>query len=125
MSGVLAVLEHRDGALHKSALEALAAAQQLGAELNLPVFAAVLGSGVAPVAQTLSGYALKNIHAIDHELLGQYSPDGYTVALKQLIAAHQPTYVILPHTYQVRDFAPKLATALSRVLVSDAVVIPH
>jgi electron transfer flavoprotein alpha subunit len=123
MSGVLAILEQRDSTLHKSALEGLAAAQQIGAELDLPVFAAVLGSGVEPVAQTLAGYNLKKIHAVDHELLGQYTPDGYTVALRQLIEAHQPKYVILPHTYQVRDFAPKLATALNRVLVSD--VISH
>jgi electron transfer flavoprotein alpha subunit len=121
VSGVLAVLEQRDGKLHKSALEALAAAQQIGAELDLPVFAAVLGSGVEPVAQTLAGYNLKKILAVDHELLGQYTPDGYTVALRQLIEAHQPTCVILPHTYQVRDFAPKLATALNRVLVSDVI----
>jgi electron transfer flavoprotein alpha subunit len=121
MSGILAVLEQRDNKLHKSALEALAAAQEIGAKLDLPVFAAVLGSGVEPVAQTLSGYNLKNVHAVDHELLAQYTPDGYTVALKHLIEAHQPKYVIFPHTYQVRDFAPKLATALNRVLVSDVI----
>jgi electron transfer flavoprotein alpha subunit len=121
MSGVLAVLEQRDGSLHRTALEALAAAQQIGAQLSLPVFAAVLGSGVDAVAQTLAGYALGKVHAIDHELLAQYTPDGYAIALQQLIGKHQPEYVILPHTYQVRDFAPKLATALNRVLVSDAV----
>jgi electron transfer flavoprotein alpha subunit len=121
VSGVLAVLEQRDGTLHKSALEALAAAQQIGAQLDLPVFAAVPGSGVEPVAQTLAGYKLNRIHAVDHELLGQYTPDGYTAALRQLIAAHQPRYVIFAHTYQARDFAPKLATALNRVLVSDAI----
>ena len=69
MSGILAVLEQRDGKLHKMALEALAAAQQIGAELDLPVFAAVLGSGVEAGAQTLAGYKLTKVHAIDHELL--------------------------------------------------------
>ena len=121
MSGILAVLEQLDGKLHKSALEALAASQQIGAALDLPVFAGVLGTGMEPVAQTLAGYKLTKIHAIDHELLRQYTPDGYTLALKQLIEAHRPQYVILPHTYQVRDFAPKLATALNRVLISDAI----
>ena len=121
MSGVLVVLEQRGGTLHKSALEGLAAAQQIGGQLDLPVFAAVLGSGVEPVAQTLARYQLKKIHAVDHDLLTQYTPDGYTVALRQLIGAHQPKYVIFPHTYQVRDFAPKLATALNRVLVSDVI----
>jgi electron transfer flavoprotein alpha subunit len=121
MSGILVVLEQRDGKLHKMALEALSAGQQFGAELNLPVFAAVLGSGVEAVAQTLAGYQLAKIHAVDHALLKEYTPDGFTVVLKQLIAAHSPAYVVFPHTYQVRDFAPKLATALGRVLVSDVV----
>ncbi len=121
MSGVLAVLEQREGVLHKLSLEALAAAQQIGAELNLPVFAAVPGSGVEAVARTLAGYKLEKIHALDHDLLLHYTPDGYTAALRQLIEANRPKYVIFPHTYQVRDFAPKLATALNRVLVSDTV----
>jgi electron transfer flavoprotein alpha subunit len=109
MSGVLAVLEGQS-------LEALAAAQQIAAELNLKVFAAVFGAGDA-----LTGYKLDKIHAIEHELLAHYTPDGYTIALKQLIEAHKPTYVIFPHTYQVRDYAPKLATAMNRVLVSDVI----
>jgi electron transfer flavoprotein alpha subunit len=119
MSGILAVLEQRDGVLHKMALEALAAAQQIGVALNLPVFAAVLGGG----AEALTGYKIDKIHVLEHDLLKDYTPDGYTIALKQLISAHQPTFVLFPHTYQVRDFAPKLATALGRVLVSD--VISH
>jgi electron transfer flavoprotein alpha subunit len=123
VSGVLVIVEQRDGTLHKSAPEGIAAAQQIGGELSLPVFAAVLGAGIEPVAQKLAGYKLAKIHAIDHELLRQYTPDGYTAALRQLIEGHRPKYVILPHTYQVRDFAPKLATALNRVLVSD--VISH
>jgi len=123
VSGVLAVLEQRDGTLHKMSLEALAAAQQIGAELDLLVFAAVIGKGIEAIAQSLAGYKLTKIHAIDHDLLQQYTPDGYAAALKQLIEAHRPKYVIFPHTYQVRDFAPKLATALDRVLVSD--VIAH
>jgi electron transfer flavoprotein alpha subunit len=121
MSGILVVLEQREGVLHKSALEAVAAAQQLGGELNVPVFAAVVGSGIEAVAQTLTGYKLAKIHAVDHELLRRYTPDGYTVALKQLIEKHRPKFVLFAHTYQARDFAPKLATALNRVLVSDVI----
>jgi electron transfer flavoprotein alpha subunit len=123
VSGILVILEQRDGKLHKMALEAVAAGQQMGEELGLPVFAAVPGSGVEATAQTLSGYQLEKIHAVDHELLKDYTPDGYSIALGQLIAQHKPKYVLLPHTYQVRDFAPKLAASLGRVLVSD--VIAH
>jgi electron transfer flavoprotein alpha subunit len=124
MSGILAILEQRDGTLHRMSPETLAAAQQWGAELNTPVFAAVLGGpGVDAVAQTVAGYKIDRVHAIEHELLKDYTADGYVAALKPLIEKHQPQYVVFPHTYQVRDFAPALATALDRVLVSD--VISH
>jgi electron transfer flavoprotein alpha subunit len=121
MSGVLAILEQRDGKLHKMAFETLAAAQQFGSELNAPVFAAVPGSGVKATAETLSSHKLDKIHAVEHELLKDYTPDGYTVALRQLIEQHGPKYILFPHTYQVRDYAPKLATALGRTLVSDVI----
>jgi electron transfer flavoprotein alpha subunit len=123
MSGILAVLEQRDGTLHRMSSETLAAAQQWGAELNMPVFAAVLGSGIDAVARTVSGYKLERVHAVEHELLKEYTADGYVAALKPLIEKHAPQFVIFPHTYQVRDFAPALATALDRVLVSD--IIAH
>ena len=121
MSGVLAILEQRDGKLHKMALETLAAAQQFGSELNAPVFAAVAGSNIKSTAETLAGYKLEKIHAVEHELLKDYTPDGYSIAFRQLIEQHTPKHVIFPHTYQVRDYAPKLATALGRTLVSDVV----
>ena len=117
MSGILAVLEQRDSKLHKMSFEALAAAQQFGAELGLPVFAVVLGGA----GEALSGYKLDKAHVLEHDLLKNYTPDGYAIALKQLIDKHRPKYVLFPHTYQVRDFAPKLATAFGRVLVSDVV----
>ncbi|MDE3198573.1 MAG: electron transfer flavoprotein subunit alpha/FixB family protein [Acidobacteriota bacterium] len=117
MSGILAVLEQRDSRLHKMSLEALAAAQQLGDELGLPVFAAVLGAE----PEGLSGYRIEKLHVIEHDLLHRYTPDGYAIALKQVIEKHRPEYVLFPHTYQVRDFAPKLATSFGRVLVSDVV----
>lgn len=121
MSGILVVLEQRAGALHKMSLEALAAGQELGGQLGVAVSAAVLGSGVGAVAQSVAQYKLDKVYAVDHELLAQYTPDGYAAALGQLIAAQSPSWVLFPHTYQVRDFAPKVATAMGRVLVSDVV----
>ncbi len=118
---VLAILEQRAGAWHRMSWETLAAAQQLGAELQQPVSAAVVGDNVAGPAGDLAGKKLERVHAVEHALLKDYTPDGYAAALRQLIAALKPRVVLFPHTYQVRDFAPKLATALERVLVSDVV----
>jgi electron transfer flavoprotein alpha subunit len=118
---ILAILEQRGGAWNRMSFETLAAAQQFGAELQQPVSAAIAGQGIGPLAAELTGKQLDKVYAVEHDLLKDYTPDGYTAALKQLIAQVKPEVVVFPHTYQVRDFAPKLATALGRVLVSDVV----
>jgi electron transfer flavoprotein alpha subunit len=121
MSGVLVVMEQRGGEWNRMSFETLAAAQQIAQELGAGASAAVLGSGVAGLANELGSKKLEKVYAIEHELLKTYTPDAYAAALKQLIAAVKPAVVLFPHTYQVRDFLPKLATALDRVAVSDVV----
>jgi electron transfer flavoprotein alpha subunit len=114
---ILVVMEPRS----RMSWETVAAAQQFGRELSLPACAAVLGQEIGSFASELSDKKLDRIYTVEHELLKDYTPDGYTTALRQLIGHLQPRVILFPHTYQVRDFAPKLATALGRVLVSDVV----
>ena len=116
---VLVVAEQRAGEWNRMSFETLAATQQIGRELGQPVHAASVGRG-APAAD-LAKYKLDRVHAVEHDLLAEYTADGYSLALKQLIEKLQPGVVLFPHTYQVRDFAPKLATSLGQVLVSDVV----
>jgi len=118
---ILAILEQRAGVWHRMSWETLAAAQQLGADLQQPVSAAVAGADVSGLAAELAGKQLERVYAVEHELLKDYTHDGYAAALGQLLAVAKPRVVLFPHTYQVRDFAPKVATALGRVLVSDVV----
>ena len=114
---VLAVLEQRGGEWNRMSFETLAAAQQLDASAS----AAVLGRDVSALATELGAKRLEKVYSVEHELLENYTPDAYTAALRQLIAAVKPDLVVFPHTYQVRDFLPKLATSLDRVAVSDVV----
>jgi len=109
---VLVVLEQLGGIYHRMSWEAVVAAQ----ELRLPVFVATIGPAGAAAAK-----AVDKVYSIEHPDLASYSADGYTAALEQLIRAVSPEFVVFPHTYQVRDFAPKLATRFGRVFVSDAV----
>ena len=123
---ILAVLEQRpsaDGrpAWNRMSWETLAAAQQFAHELNQPASAAVLGQGIESLAAELSSRKLEKAFAVEHPLLASYTPDAYASALRQFIAHVQPSLVLFPHSYQVRDFLPKLATALGRVAVSDVV----
>jgi electron transfer flavoprotein alpha subunit len=118
---VLAIVEHRGGGWNKMSWETLAAAQQFGKELNQPVRAAMAGQGIASLVRDLENNALDRVHVVEHELLKDYTPEAYSSAMRQLVEHLNPYLVLFPHTYQVRDFAPKLATSLNRVMVSDVV----
>ena len=118
---ILAVMEQRGGSWNRMSFETLAAAQQFAQELNTTASAAVLGDAVDPLAAELAAKQLEKVYAVEHELLKDYTPEGYSLALRQLIEQVKPTLVLFPHTYQVRDFLPKLATSLGKVAVSDVV----
>ena len=121
MSGILVVLEQQGGSWHRLSWEALAAGQQMAADLGLPVSAAVPGDGTSHQALEASKWKLDRVYAIEHPVLSTYTADGFTAALEALIRKIQPSLVLFPHTYQARDYAPKLATRFGRVLVSDII----
>jgi electron transfer flavoprotein alpha subunit len=118
---VLIITEQAGGIWHRMAWEALAAGQELAAALGTAASAAVIGHNIGALASELASKQLSAVYAVEHELLEAYSPDAFTEALELLIRKVNPRFVVLPHTYQVRDFAPKLATRFRRVLVSDVI----
>jgi electron transfer flavoprotein alpha subunit len=118
---ILAVMEQRGGAWNRMSFETLAAAQQLAKELTTTAGAAVIGESVDGLAAELAAKQLEKVYAVENALLKDYTPDAYSIALRQLIEHAKPSVVIFPHSYQVRDFLPKLAASLGKVAVSDVV----
>ncbi len=118
---ILVVVEQREGKLNRVSFETLTAAQSIAAEMSWTVQAAVLGSGIAGIAADIAKVKVAKVFAIESPQLERYTADGYVSALKQFISSAQPRLVLMPHTYQVRDFAPKLAAALARTLISDSI----
>jgi electron transfer flavoprotein alpha subunit len=121
MSGVLVVLEHRGGAYNRMSWEALAAGQQIAAASGQPLSAAIVGSDLETLSSELANKKLDKGYRVEHALLKNYTSDGYVSALEQLIKKLEPSYIVFPHTYQVRDFAPRLATRFGQVLLADLV----
>ncbi len=121
MSNVLVVVEQREGKLNRVSFETLRGAQQLAAEMGWTLEAAVLGANPADIAAEIAKTKVAKVYALSCAACEHYTPDAYAAALKQFIESKKPTLVLMPHTYQVRDFAPKLTTALNRTLISDAV----
>ena len=119
--GILVFVEHRNGVLNKTSLEAIAAAQSLGSQLQQPISAVLLGADVAALAQEIAAYDLAKVITATNEKLADYTPDGYTDAMEQVVKQLDPQLVVMPHTYLVRDFAPKLAARFSKSLISDCI----
>src|SRR5882672_3438895 len=119
--GTLVFVEHRNGALNKTSLEAIAAAQSLGSQLQQPISAVLLGSDVGALAQEIAGYDLVKVVTATNDKLAEYTPDGYTDAMERVVRALNPQLVVMPHTYLVRDFAPKLAARFGKSLISDCI----
>jgi electron transfer flavoprotein alpha subunit len=117
---ILVVAEQRQGKLNRTSWETVAAAQQLAGAANSPVSVLVLGAnGVGPVASELAAARVQEVVTVEHAALEPYTPDGFTAALQDAIGQLSPAYVLLPHTYQTRDFAPKLAARMDRALLTD------
>ncbi len=119
---ILVITEQREGKWNPVTSEILVAAQQIAAaQTGSHLTAAVLGKGVRRLAEELAAHQLAEILLLEHDLLERYTPDGFTLALRQAIAQSQPDLVLLPHTYQVRDYAPKLAASLGKGMIADCV----
>ena len=118
---ILVFIEHKDCVLNKTSLEAITAAQSIGKELGLRVSAVIACDKDCSLAQEIAGYDLEKVILAKNEKLGTYTPDGYADAWEQVIKATNPEYLVMAHTYQVRDFAPKVAARLGREVVGDCI----
>jgi electron transfer flavoprotein alpha subunit len=122
---ILVVVEQREGKLNRVSWETIAAGQEIASKTGWNLEAAVLGSGVAEIAKEVARKKAGKVYDIESPRLQPYTPDAFVHVLKEFIASRSPKLVLMPHTYQVRDFAPKLATTLGRTLISDAVGYKH
>jgi electron transfer flavoprotein alpha subunit len=118
---VLVVVEQREGKLNRVSWETVTAGQAIAAEAGWTLEAAVAGASAASIASEVAGKKVAKVYAIDSPRLEPYTPDAYAAGLKQFLSSKQPKLVLMPHTYQVRDFVPKLATSMGRAVISDCI----
>lgn len=118
---ILVIGEHREGKLNRTTWEAIAAGQQLAADLGGDVSAVLLGQGINDLAAEVARKQLAAVYLVEDDKLAVYTPDGYGAAIAQVVGRLSPYLVVMSHTYQVRDFAPKVAASLGRAFISDCI----
>jgi electron transfer flavoprotein alpha subunit len=118
---VLVIVEQREGKLNRVSWETIAAGQAIAAHTGWTLEAAVVGSGVAAIAREVAAKKVAKVYDVESAKLEPYTPDAFGHALKTFLEKHPANLVLMPHTYQVRDFVPKLATALRTTAITDAI----
>ena len=118
---ILVVVEQREGKLNRVSWETITAGQAIAAQTGWTLEAAVAGSGVGAIASEVAEKKLAKVFAIESARLEPYTPDAFARGLKEFLEKHPAKLVLMPHTYQVRDFVPKLATALGSTAISDVI----
>jgi electron transfer flavoprotein alpha subunit len=118
---ILVFIEHKDCVLNKTSLEAITAAQTIGKELGIGVTAVIPCGSDCALANEIATYDIEKVIVAKNSKLATYTPDGYTDAFYDVIKSINPQYVIMAHTYQVRDFAPKLAARFGKEVVGDCI----
>jgi electron transfer flavoprotein alpha subunit len=115
----LVIAEQQHGKLNRASWEAIAAAQAIGG----PVTVAVPGAEVSAVAAELAAADAVEVVALEHAALAEYTADGFVAALAAFVQASSPSFVVVAHTYQARDFVPALAARIDRALVTDCTAV--
>jgi electron transfer flavoprotein alpha subunit len=118
---LLVVAEQRDGVLNRASWEAIAAAQTTGQ----PVTVVVAGSPAhaEAAAKELAAADVTDVIALGHDLLTAYTADGFTQAICDIVNQVSPSHVVFAHTYQTRDYAPRVAARLDRAIAPDVIAV--
>jgi electron transfer flavoprotein alpha subunit len=122
---ILVVVEQRESKLNRVSWETITAGQAIAAATGWTLEAAVVGASPASIAAEVAAKKVAKVYSIESPKLDPYTPDAFAAVLKQFLTSNQPKLVLMPHTYQVRDFVPKLATAMGRTVISDCIGFKH
>ena len=116
---ILVILEDNHGSLHRISKEAIVAAQKIGGSIS----AIIIGENCLKIAKTLSTINIHEVITVNHHLVKSYNADGYSEILKQVIQGHNPKIIICGHTYQARDYIPRISAKLNIPFIPDAIAI--
>ena len=122
---ILVVLENQRGNIHAFSQEAVVAGQQLSEKLGLDLSILCLGENASSLRDQASDYKAKNLILAKHDLINTYSADGYSKALSQIVSELSPKYVLMGHSYMVRDFLPRVSAKLDIPFVSDIIAVEY
>jgi len=119
MMNFLVVIEDNRGSVHRMSKEAIAGAQNLGGNIT----ALVLGANAESLAQELSSIEIDKTLIVSHDMVLAYNSDGYTEVVTKVIQSIDPDVIIAGHSYQTRDFMPRVSARLDIPFIPDVTMV--
>jgi len=116
---ILIVIEDNRGLVHRMSKEAIAGAQKIGGSIT----ALVIGENSDAISSEISSIDIDKILVVKHELVSSYNSDGYTEVIAQVIQSTDPDMVVIGHTYQTRDFMPRVSARLDIPFIPDIIYV--
>ncbi len=116
---ILVVLEDNRGSLHRMSKEAIVGAQQLGGSIS----ALAIGDNADALASELSGFDLEEVITVKHDLVSSYNADGYAMVVQKVVESESPKTILAGHTYQTRDFMPRVSAKIDAPFIPDIISI--
>ena len=120
-NSIYALLDHSDGKIPSTSWEVLAFGQRMAQDRECPLHPLILGREATTLAQQVLGKKANSVLAVQHQHLGDYNPDIYSDTLRQILVEDRPDLLLMAHTYQNIDLAPRLAARLKSGLVTDCI----
>lgn len=117
--GVWVLAEQREGVLQKVSLEILGEGRKIADKLGVPLTALLLGYKVEGLSKELTAYGADEVLVADNELLANYTTDGYTNVICQLVNEKKPEILFIGATFIGRDLGPRVAARLKTGLTAD------
>lgn len=117
---ILVIAEKEDQKIANISFELLRAGSDLSEKGGMKLCCAILGNNNKTPADEITSYA-DEIYSIDNPLLDTFQPDLYTLALETLCKDLNPDIILLGHTLDNLDVAPRLAHRLSARLMTDCI----
>ena len=117
--GVWVFAEQRHGELQKVSLEILGESRRLANELGVKLTAVLLGNNIGHLANKLGEYGADEVLVADHVELENYTTDGYTKVLCDLVNDKKPGMFFIGATFIGRDLGPRVAARLRTGLTAD------
>ena len=116
---ILVVIEDSRGLMHRMSKEAIAGAQKIGGNIT----ALVIGDNADAILDELSSIDIEKTLVVKHELVPSYNADGYKEIIAKVIKDTSPDMIIVGHTYQTRDFMPRVSAKLDIPFIPDIIGI--